>query len=109
DRDDHADVWVFRRMRDAGRDDRLAARRAERRVHERFARGAPRSMTSKIIFLLVIMLPLVAGCLSFHTGPMPGEPKNATFANVSGVRVRYVDRGDRNAPVVVLLHGFASS
>jgi len=64
---------------------------------------------TKALFLLVIMLPLLAGCLSFHTGPMPGEPKNATFANVSGVRVRYVDRGDRNAPVVVLIHGFASS
>jgi pimeloyl-ACP methyl ester carboxylesterase len=40
---------------------------------------------------------------------MPGEPKDATFANVSGVRVRYVDRGSKSAPAVVLLHGFASS
>jgi len=38
---------------------------------------------------------------------MPGEPKNATFVSVDGTRVRYVDAGD--GPVVVLLHGFASS
>lgn len=39
---------------------------------------------------------------------MPGEPKNATFANVGGVRVRYVDTGG-DKPAVVLIHGFASS
>ncbi len=67
-------------------------------------------MTKLALFsITMLMLPLLAGCLSFHTGAMPGEPKDATFANVSGVRVRYVDRGQRNAPVVVLLHGFASS
>ena len=64
---------------------------------------------TKVLLLTMLVFPLLAGCLSFHTGAMPGEPKDATFANVSGVRVRYVDRGQRNAPVVVLLHGFASS
>ena len=64
---------------------------------------------TKILIFLVVMMPLLAGCLSFHTGAMPGEPKDATFANVSGVRVRYVDRGSKSAPAVVLLHGFASS
>ena len=64
---------------------------------------------TRLILITMLMLPLLAGCLSFHTGAMPGEPKDATFANVDGVRVRYVDRGQRNAPVVVLLHGFASS
>jgi pimeloyl-ACP methyl ester carboxylesterase len=38
---------------------------------------------------------------------MPGEPKDATFAEVAGARVRYVDVGQ--GPAVVLLHGFASS
>jgi len=38
---------------------------------------------------------------------MSGEPKHATFAQVDGVRVRYVDVGE--GPAVVLLHGFASS
>lgn len=59
--------------------------------------------------LIMLMLPLIAGCLSFHTGAMPGEPKDATFTSVSGVRMRYVDHGKVGAPVVVLLHGFASS
>ena len=43
---------------------------------------------------------------AFHVGPMPGEPK-ATYAQVAGARVRYLDEG--KGPAVVLLHGFASS
>jgi pimeloyl-ACP methyl ester carboxylesterase len=39
---------------------------------------------------------------------MPGEPKAATFANVEGARVRYLDSGG-DKPPVVLIHGFASS
>jgi pimeloyl-ACP methyl ester carboxylesterase len=39
---------------------------------------------------------------------MPGEPKNATFANVEGARIRYVDTGG-DKPAVVLIHGFASA
>ena len=56
---------------------------------------------------LLLVLPTLLGCISFHRGPMPGEPRDATFADVDGVRVRYVDRG--KGPPVVLLHGFASS
>jgi pimeloyl-ACP methyl ester carboxylesterase len=55
----------------------------------------------------LVALPLLAGCLSFHAGKMPGEPEKATFAQVEGARVRYVDRGQ--GPPVVLIHGFASS
>ncbi|MGH7283312.1 MAG: alpha/beta fold hydrolase [Polyangiaceae bacterium] len=55
-----------------------------------------------------LLLCLEAGCMSFHQGPMPGEPKNAEFANVEGVRVRYADTGG-DKPAVVLIHGFASS
>ena len=60
-----------------------------------------------------LRLPLLAlllsssGCLHFHNGPMPGEPKDATYMEVDGTRVRYVDVGE--GPPVVLLHGFASS
>jgi pimeloyl-ACP methyl ester carboxylesterase len=52
-------------------------------------------------------LALCSGCLGFHRGPMPGEPTSATYADVDGVRVRYVDVGE--GPAVVMLHGFASS
>lgn len=52
-------------------------------------------------------LAVVAGCLSFHAGPMPGEPVDATFMEVDGVRLRYLDEG-QGAPVV-LIHGFASA
>ena len=57
---------------------------------------------------LGLVLFFSTGCMSFHQGPMPGEPKNATFANVEGVRVRYADTGG-DKPPVVLIHGFASS
>jgi pimeloyl-ACP methyl ester carboxylesterase len=60
-----------------------------------------------LAFALLAALPLLVGCMSFHRGPMPGEPK-ATYADVDGVRVRYTDTGG-DGPAVVMLHGFASS
>ena len=53
------------------------------------------------------LAPALAGCLSFHQGPMPGEPKDATFLEVEGARVRYRDKVE--GPPVVMIHGFASS
>jgi pimeloyl-ACP methyl ester carboxylesterase len=50
---------------------------------------------------------LTSGCLAFHRGAMPGEPAEATYADVDGARVRYTDEGKGEA--VVLVHGFASS
>lgn len=47
------------------------------------------------------------GCLAFHQGAMPGEPASATWVQLEGTRVRYLDVG--RGPAVVLLHGFASS
>jgi pimeloyl-ACP methyl ester carboxylesterase len=61
-------------------------------------------MRSAVLLLLALT---ASGCLHFHSGPMPGEPKDATFLSVEGARVRYVDVGE--GPTVVLLHGFASS
>ncbi len=62
----------------------------------------------RAIWPLVVLVLLATGCMpAFHRGAMPGEPKHATFAEVDGVRVRYVDVG--KGPAVVLLHGFASS
>jgi pimeloyl-ACP methyl ester carboxylesterase len=57
--------------------------------------------------VLVMMAHLITGCMTFHAGPMPGEPKTASYARVNGARVRFVDEGE--GPVVVLIHGFASS
>ncbi|MBX3258406.1 MAG: alpha/beta hydrolase [Labilithrix sp.] len=82
------------------------------------------------LWTLVVLLPMLVGCLSFHKGPMPGEPRDARFADVDGVRVRYLDteggepgarpaaaprsEGEEPAPApekptVVLVHGFASA
>src|SRR5207244_3196530 len=54
---------------------------------------------------------LSSGCLSYHRGAMPGEPKAARFASVEGARVRFVDteEGPSEKPTVVMIHGFASS
>jgi pimeloyl-ACP methyl ester carboxylesterase len=71
---------------------------------------APSRSSRPVLVLLLVtvaMLHLLAGCLAFHPGPLPGEPKSAAFAEVNGVRVRYLDVG--KGPVVVLVHGFASS
>jgi pimeloyl-ACP methyl ester carboxylesterase len=88
------------------------------------------------LLALFLLLPFFAGCLSFHKGPMPGEPSSARFADGDGVRMRFTDtgepeaeakppesstspttEGDPNAklasierkPTVVLVHGFASA
>jgi len=39
---------------------------------------------------------------------MPGEPKDATYAEIADTRVRYLDT-KTDGPPVVLLHGFASA
>ncbi len=64
---------------------------------------------NRLALAMSLIPPFAGGCLAFHQGPMPGEPADATFAEVEGARVRYLDVGPRNAPAVVLLHGFASS
>lgn len=49
------------------------------------------------------------GCLAHHKGAMPGEPARASFAELRGARVHYVDQGKAEGSPVVLIHGFASS
>jgi pimeloyl-ACP methyl ester carboxylesterase len=49
-----------------------------------------------------------SGCLAHHTGPLPGEPTDATYTTVADTRVRYVDTGGQG-PAVVMIHGFAAS
>ena len=73
-------------------------------------------MLRRSIALAVCMLfPWITGCLAFHKGPLPGEPRKATYADVLGARVRYVDTAEgadsaaADKPAVVLLHGFASA
>ena len=47
------------------------------------------------------------GCVTFHYGALPDEPKDATFIEIDGTRVHYRDQG--KGPAVVMLHGFAAS
>lgn len=61
----------------------------------------------KRLALLLALLVHATGCLAFHRGPMPGEPKKARYLEIDGTRVRYTDDGE--GPPVVLIHGFASS
>jgi pimeloyl-ACP methyl ester carboxylesterase len=48
-------------------------------------------VTREIFLPLLLFVPLLVGCLSFHRGAMAGEPSDARFTEVHGVRVRYVD------------------
>ncbi len=56
---------------------------------------------------VVLMAATQLSCMTFHRGPLPGAPDDATYLEAQGTRVRYVDVG-QGSPVV-LLHGFASS
>ncbi len=49
----------------------------------------------------------LAGCPSFHAGPLPGAPADATFVDVDGVHVRYRETG--SGPAVVMIHGYGAS
>ncbi len=60
-------------------------------------------------FWFFLAAPWVGGCVAFHTGAMPGEPRDATYAEIRGARVRYRDEGPPDAPAIVMIHGFASS
>ena len=57
--------------------------------------------------LCIAALSLITGCLEFHRGPLPDAPTNATYADVDGVHLRFHDKGE--GPAVVMIHGFASS
>ncbi len=50
---------------------------------------------------------LLGGCLQFHEGELPNAPKEATYTTVGDSHIRYAVEG--SGPVVVLIHGFASS
>ena len=65
-------------------------------------------MTHRILCTAAIAATSL-GCLSFHRGPIPGAPANASYADLEGAHVRYLERGPVDAPAVVLVHGFASS
>lgn len=63
-------------------------------------------MTKKTDFIASALSLLLVGCLSYHQGPMPGEP-DGTYVGIRDTRVRYTDQGE--GPVVLLVHGFASA
>jgi pimeloyl-ACP methyl ester carboxylesterase len=62
---------------------------------------------TRALLLVPALWLALSGCLAFHRGPMPGEPKGASYVELNGTRVRYEDVGE--GPPVVLVHGFASS
>ena len=61
-------------------------------------------MKSGLFILLALSL---CGCLKFQQGPLTEVPSSATFLEMDGHRIRYVDEG--KGPVVLLIHGFGSN
>ena len=62
------------------------------------------------LVLTCAALLCVTGCLAHHKGALPNEPKEqGAYAELEDARVHYIDVGERDAPLVVLVHGFASS
>ncbi len=105
--DRRAHVSIHDRVLRHHRVDRIQGQREQRGVHD-CGRGAEADAMRRALWLPLFIVLLATGCMpAFHRGAMPGEPKHATFAQVDGARVRYVDVG--KGPAVVLLHGFASS
>lgn len=64
-------------------------------------------MRTRWLLLSLLLALCCQGCLSFHSGPLPGEPTDQTWKQIGDTRVRYLDQGE--GPAVVLIHGFASS
>lgn len=60
----------------------------------------------KLVFAALVALA-AAGCPGFHAGVPAGAPADATFVEVDGVPMRYIDVGE--GPAVVLIHGYSSS
>jgi pimeloyl-ACP methyl ester carboxylesterase len=63
-------------------------------------------MEGRAVSRFLVLSPLLA-CASFHPGPLPGAPPDATFADIDGVRLRFEDEGD--GPPILLIHGFGAS
>lgn len=57
---------------------------------------------------ILMAVTMFAGCVSFHPGPLPDEPTDASFKEVDNTRIRYTDSGG-DGPAVVMIHGFAAS
>ncbi|MEZ4443688.1 MAG: alpha/beta fold hydrolase [Polyangiaceae bacterium] len=61
-----------------------------------------------LVLGLGMVVGTVTGCLGFHRGAIEGEPRDASFVEVAGARLRIEDSGGEGPPVL-LIHGFASS
>lgn len=53
------------------------------------------------------VLLLCSGCPAFHAAAFPDDRPGRSFATIDGVELRYADRGQ--GPAVVLLHGYGAS
>ncbi len=65
-----------------------------------------------LMAVCVLCVLTQSGCLSFHSGPIPGEPTGELWRQIEDTRVHYTDTGEGEAEAgrpVVLIHGFASS
>jgi len=56
-----------------------------------------------------LFVGMASGCVDFHAGAAQGAPADAEFLTLRETAIHVIDEGPRDAPAVVLIHGFASS
>lgn len=71
-------------------------------------------VVARTSLVAAVLLATSTGCMAYHQGPLPNEPKQLTYTQVDGVRLRYADSAEKNPddlrkPAVVMVHGFAAS
>ena len=58
---------------------------------------------------MALLAMAASGCVTFDPGPVASAPEDARFLTLRDAAIHVVDEGPRDAPAVVLIHGFASS
>lgn len=68
---------------------------------------SPRALRAACVLAAALALGVVGCAPAFHPDPLPDAPEDYRFARLDHAHLRFIDQGE--GPVVVLVHGFASS
>lgn len=63
----------------------------------------------RVLFAVVLVIGVALNAISFAQEELPTPDEGGMYLTIDGVRVYAIDRGDPEAPAVLLLHGFGGS